>query len=130
MKKKETGIFLTFVRILLAACGVVTAYVLLTAGSPDSLTRRFFPDPGTDVYLALASSLAVFILGFFNYWGRDRAGFAELIELNADKIRLWRKKGKGDDEIAASILEALGLRKGYKYKMARKKLTAYLAGFK
>ena len=68
--------------------------------------------------------------GFFVFFSRDQENFRQLVQLNADKIREQRKAGKKDDEIADSILAAMGSTAGYRHNLARKKLVAYLAGFK
>ena len=109
--------------------GLVAMYSLLNAGNPDSLLRSLVPDPAHDVYVAVISSVLVFIFGFFVFFTRDREGFQRLVELNADQIRKLRKNGKSDEEIADSILAAMGSYSGYRHNMARKKLVIYLAEF-
>jgi len=109
--------------------GLVAMYALLNAGNPESLLRPFLPDPNHDVYLAVISSILVFILGFFVFFSRDQTGFRQLVQLNADQIRKLRKNGKSDEEIAGSILAAMGSYSGYKHNMARKKLVIYLSEF-
>lgn len=116
--------------ILMILIGFVAMYTLLNAGNPEGLFRPIFPDPLTDVYIAIISSVTVFILGFFVFFFRDQEGFRQLVEINGEQIRKWRKKKKGDEEIADSILQAMGFRSGYRYNMARKKLIVYLAEFK
>ena len=107
--------------------GLVAMYSLLNAGNPDSLLRSIIPDPAHDVYVAVISSVLVFFFGFFVFFTRDREGFRRLVELNADRIRKLRKNGKTDEEIAGSILAAMGSTSGYKHTMARKKLVVYLS---
>jgi hypothetical protein len=121
---------LYIIYILIVPISLVAGYTLLNAGSPNSLLRPIVPDPGHDVYVAIISSILVFILGFVVFYMRDREGFGQLIAMNADKIRKERKKGKSDAEIAESILSALKIRPGRRYNMARKKLVAYLSDFK
>jgi len=115
---------------LMIVVGLVAMYSLLNAGNPDSLLRPFFPDPKQDIYVAAVSSVLVFILGFFVFFSRDREGFRQLVNLNSDQIRKLRKKGKSDEEIAASILAAMGSYSGYKHNLARKKLVIALSEFK
>jgi uncharacterized protein YacL len=115
---------------LMIVIGLVAMYSLLNAGNPDSLLRSILPNPAHDVYVAVISSVLVFILGFFVFFSRDREGFQQLIELNADRIRSMRKRKKTDAQIADSILAAMGSTGGYRHNMARKKLIAYLAGFR
>ena len=110
--------------------GLVAMYSLLNAGNPDSLLRPIFPDPKYDLYVAMISSALVFILGFFVFFSRDQESFRQLVSLNAEKIRELREAGKKDEEIADSILAAMGSYSGYKHNMAKKKLLIYLAEFK
>ena len=110
--------------------GLVAMYSLLNAGNPDSLLRPILPNPAHDVYVAVVSSVLVFILGFFVFFSRDQEGFQQLIEINADRIRSMRKRKKTDAQIADSMLAAMGSTGGYRHNLARKKLVAYLAGFK
>jgi len=114
---------------LMIVVGLVAMYSLLNAGNPNSLLRSIIPDPAHDVYVAVISSVLVFIFGFFVFFTRDREGFRRLVELNADRIRKLRKNGETDEEIAGSILAAMGSYSGYKHNMARKKLVIYLSEF-
>jgi hypothetical protein len=121
---------LYIIYVLLVTIGLVAMYALLNAGNPDSLLRPIFPNPEYDLYVAIISSLLVFILGFFVFFSRDQTSFRQLVALNAEKIRALRTKGKKDEEIADSILAALGSQRGYRHNLARKKLLIYLAEFK
>ena len=105
-------------------------YSLLNTGNPDSLLRPFIPDPQNDIYVAVISSVLVFVLGFFVFYSRDREGFQQLVRLNADKIRDLRQKGKSDAEIADAILAAMGSISGYRHNLAKKKLMVALSEFK
>jgi hypothetical protein len=115
---------------LMILIGLVAMYSLLNTGNPDSLLRLIFPDPQDDLYVAVISSVLVFILGFFVFFSRDRDAFRQLVRLNADQIRSFRLKGKSDEEIAESILAAMGSRSGYRHNLARKKLLIALSEFK
>jgi len=114
---------------LLIAVGLVAMYSILNAGNTDSLLRLIFPSPAYDVYIAMVLSLIVFVLGFVVFFNRDSEGFRNLIEMNADRIRQLRNQGRPDEEIADSILAAMGSVAGYKHNMARKKLVVYLSQF-
>ena len=115
---------------LLIVVGLLAMYTILNAGNPDSLLRSVFPDPALDVYVALASSLTVFVLGFIVFYTRDSREFRNLIQLNGEKVRRLRNEGRTDNDIADSILEAMGSHSGYRHNMAKKKLVIYLAQFK
>jgi hypothetical protein len=109
--------------------GVIAMYTILNAGRPDSLLRPLFPDPTADVYVAVAASLTVFILGFFIFFERDRQGFKGLVRMNADQIKRLREEGQADGVIADSILNAMGSTSGYRHNLARKKLLIALSEF-
>ena len=121
---------LYIIYVLMVIIGLVAMYSLLNAGNPDSLLRPFFPDPKYDLYVAIIISVLVFILGFFVFFSRDQESFRQLVELNAGKIRELREAGKKDEEIADSILAAMGSHSGYKHNLARKKLLIYLSEFR
>jgi len=121
---------LYIIYVLMIIIGLVAMYSLLNAGNPDSLLRPFFPDPKYDLYVAMISSVLVFILGFFVFFSRDQESFRQLVALNAEKIRELRTEGKKDEEIADSILAAMGSYSGYKHNMAKKKLLLYLKEFR
>jgi hypothetical protein len=114
---------------LIIVIGVIAFYTLLNAGNPESLLRNFFPNPGTDIYIAAGSSFVVFVLGFIVFYSRDRQGFRYLVEQNGKKIRTMRKQGKDDMIIAESILAAMGSRSGYRHNLAKKKLLIALSEF-
>jgi hypothetical protein len=109
--------------------GLLAMYSILNAGSSESLLRIFFPSPASDVYVAAISSFIVFILGFVVFFTNDREGFRNLIALNGKKISALRSEGKSDEEIAESLLRAMGSLHGYRHRMARKKLILYLAEY-
>jgi len=110
--------------------GLVAMYSLLNIGNPGSLLRLLFSDAGYDFYVAVISSVLVFVMGFFVFYSRDREGFRQLIQLNADQIHEARNNGKSDEEIAVSILAAMGSTGGYRHNLARKKLVIALSEFK
>ncbi len=116
--------------VLMVAAGLVAMYTLLNTGRPDSLLRPVFPDPQDDFYIAIGSSVLVFILGFFVFYARDSEGFQQLMALNAEQIRKSRKKGLNDAQIADAILAAMGSVDGYRHRLNRKKLIAHLSRFR
>lgn len=113
--------------ILMSIAGVVAAYSLLTATSPQSLLRHLSPDPGNDVYIALGSSLLVFIIGFCLFFLKDADQFLEIVRLNQTRIDQLRKEGDTDAAIADSILGAMGIAPGRQRRLAQKKLIAYMS---
>ena len=121
---------LIVIYLLMIIIGLVAMYSLLNAGNPNSLLRPVFPDPKYDLYIAMISSVLVFILGFFVFYSRDQQSFRQLVQLNAENVRAARAEGKKDEEIADTILAAMGSYSGYRHNLARKKLLIYLSEFK
>lgn len=117
------------VYVLIIAIGLLAFYTIFNAGNPESVLRSFFPEPQTDAYIALIASFLVFVLGFIVFYSRDREGFQSLIEANQERIRSMRSRKKTDEEIADSILAAMGSTGGYRHNLARKKLLLYLSEF-
>ena len=115
---------------LIIIIGLIAMYSLLNAGNPDSLLRLLYEDAGYDFWVAVGSSLLVFIMGFIVFYSRDREGFRNLVQLNADQIHEARQQGKSNAEIADAILAAMGSTSGYRHNMARKKLVIALSEFK
>ena len=115
---------------LILLVGLVAMYTLLNVGNPDSLLRALVPNPKHDFWIAIGSSMTVFVLGFVVFYNRDTEGFRQLIEMNADQIRSMRKRKKTDEQIADSMLAAMGSTSGYKHNLARKRLLIYLSEFK
>ncbi len=116
--------------VLMILVGLVAMYSLLNTGSPDSWLRPLISDPGDDLYVAIISSVIVFVLGFFVFFSRDREGFRQLVKLNAEHVRNLRQKGKSDEEIADAIMAAMGSSSGYRHNLARRKLIIALSEFK
>ena len=123
-------VILYIVYALMVLTGLVAMYSLLNVGNPDSLLRPLVPNPQHDFWIAVGSSLIVFLLGFVVFYSRDSEGYRSLIEMNADQIRAMRKRNKSDEQIAESILAAMGSTGGYKHNLARKRLIVYLAQFR
>ena len=119
-----------FIYGLMMIIGLIAMYSLLNTGNPDSLLRLLYSDADYDFYVAIGSSLLVFILGFIVFYSRDREGFRQLVQLNADQIHEARSQGRSNEEIADSILAAMGSTSGYRHNLARKKLIIALAEFK
>jgi hypothetical protein len=115
--------------VLMILIGLVAMYAILNAGNPDSLLRPWVPNPAHDVYVAAITSFIIFILGFFVFFNRDREGFQNLVRLNAERIRTLRRNGQGDEEIAESILSAMGSSGGRRHNLAKRKLVIYLSEF-
>lgn len=121
---------INIVYALLIGVGLLAMYSLLNAGSSNSLLRSVFPDPSMDIYVAVGSSLVVFVLGFVVFFNRDSQGFCNLIEMNGERVKQLRSEGRTDEEIADSILSAMGSSSGYKHNIAKKKLVVYLAQYR
>ncbi|VEN74002.1 conserved hypothetical protein [Candidatus Desulfarcum epimagneticum] len=113
--------------ILVVCLALAAAYSLLTAGSPDSLLRHVIENPKHDVWAAFAFSFMVFALGFWAFFSKEKERFEEMVKTNRDRILSLRQAGKTDDEIADSILDAMGAPPGQGRRAARKKLVFHMS---
>ncbi len=118
---------LWIVYILLVLTGIVTFYAIFNIGNPHSLFRLIIKTNRYDLYIVMGGSLIVFFLGFLVFYFRQEEGFSQLLWLNKDRIRSLRKQGYNDDQIAEDLLSALGMKKGYRYKMTKKRLVLELS---
>ncbi len=115
---------------VLLALALATAYVWFTIGDAGSLTRHLFKDPAADVPLLYGLSISMFLMGFFVFFLRDQSRYRALVEANAEKIRELRARNMEDDAIADAMLKALGSERGYRHRLARKKILALLRRFR
>jgi len=121
---------LWIVYILLILTGLITFYALFNVGNPHSLFRVIFKSGAYDFYVAVGGSLVVFLLGFLIFYFRQQEGFTELLWLNRERIQTLRRKGYSDEQIAEDLLSALGMKKGYRYNMTKKRLVLELSAIK
>ncbi len=118
---------LWIVYILLVSTGIVTFYAIFNIGNPHSLFRLVIKTDRYDLYIVMGGSLVVFFLGFLVFYFRQEEGFSQLLWLNRDRIRSLRKQGYSDDQIAEDLLSALGMKRGYRFKMTKKRLVLELS---
>ena len=118
---------LWIVYILLVSTGIVTFYAIFNIGNPHSLFRLIIKTDRYDLYIVMGGSLVVFFLGFLVFYFRQEEGFSQLLWLNRDRIRSLRKQGYSDDQIAEDLLSALGMKRGYRFKMTKKRLVLELS---
>ena len=121
---------LWIVYILLVLIGLITFYALFNVGNPHSLFRLVVKTDAYDLYIAMGGSLLVFFLGFLLFYFRQQEGYSQLLWINKDRIRTLRNKGYTDEQIADDLLSALGINKGYRYKMMKKRLILELSNIK
>ncbi len=118
---------LWIVYIFLVSTGIVTFYAIFNIGNPHSLFRLIIKTDRYDLYIVMGGSLVVFFLGFLVFYFRQEEGFSQLLWLNRDRIRSLRKQGYSDDQIAEDLLSALGMKRGYRFKMTKKRLVLELS---
>ncbi len=105
---------MNIVYVLIIAVGLVAMYSLLNAGNTNSLLRPVFPDPAKDLYVAVISSLIVFVLGFVVFFNRDSEGFRNLIEMNGERIHQLRNHFQQTINalLGQAVLPLLGITQG------------------
>ena len=118
---------LLIVYILLVLTGIVTFYAIFNIGNPNSLFRLVIKSDRYDLYIIMGGSLIVFFLGFLVFYFRQQEGFTQLLWLNRDRIQTLRNQGFSDEQIAEDLLSALGMKRGYRYNMTKKRLMLELS---
>ena len=118
---------LLIVYILLVLTGIVTFYAIFNIGNPNSLFRLVIKSDRYDLYIIMGVSLIVFFLGFLVFYFRQQEGFTQLLWLNRDRIQTLRNQGFSDEQIAEDLLSALGMKRGYRYNMTKKRLMLELS---
>ncbi len=109
---------------------VITIYLLYNVGNPHSLLRYFIKDTSYDLYITFAFAFSMSLISFFTSLVKENRDYRELIENNIDYIRELRRKKWTDEQIAESILQALGSREGFHHRYARRKLVLFLSKVK
>ena len=115
---------------VMTAIGLLIIYVVLHAGSPDSLVRSVLPDPAMDRPLALIGGVVIFLLFIFIHLIRDRETFQYLAESYANEAKTLRLDGRTDEQIADYILASVGSRPGRRHDLARRKIIKHLSRVK
>jgi len=118
---------LSIVYILLVLTGIITFYAIFNIGNPNSLFRLVIKSDRYDLYIIMGGSLIVFFLGFLVFYFRQQEGFTQLLWLNRDRIQTLRNQGFSDEQIAEDLLSALGMKRGYRYNMTKKRLMLELS---
>jgi len=121
---------LWLIYILIVVFGMVGLYAIFNVGNPHSLLRLFIKTDVYDIYIVMGVSLIVFFLGFLVFYFRQQEGYTNLLWTNKDRIRSLRGKGYTDEQIAEDLLLALGMKKGYRYNLAKKRLVLELSSIK
>jgi len=118
---------LWLIYVLMLLTGITSIYTIFNVGNPHSLLRWVIKPDSYDLYIAMGASLAVFLLGFFVFYFRQQQGYEQLLRMNQDHIKLLRKKGYQDNQIAEDLLSALGMKTGIRYKFVKKRLILELS---
>jgi hypothetical protein len=116
--------------LVVLAAAAVAGYTILKAGDPDNLLRPFIDNPERDMYAAAAAGAVIFAMMFVLNFLRDRETYRFLVENHLEYIRSERKKGRGDAQIAESILQSVGSKPGRRHDFAKKKMTEHMARYR
>lgn len=116
--------------ILIVIFGIVGLYAIFNIGNPHSLLRLLIKSDAYDIYIVIAVSLIVFFLGFLVFYFRQQEGYSDLLWMNRERIRSLREEGRTDEQIAEDLLSALGMKRGYRYNLVKKRLVLELSSIK
>ncbi len=121
---------LRVIYILIVVFGLVGLYAIFNVGNPHSLFRWIIKSDAYDLYIAMGVSLLVFFLGFLVFYFRQQEGYTQLLWMNRERIRALREKRYSDEQIAEDLLSALGMKRGYRYNLVKKRLVLELSSIK
>lgn len=121
---------LRVIYILIVVFGLVGLYAIFNVGNPHSLFRWIIKSDAYDLYIAMGVSLLVFFLGFLVFYFRQQEGYTQLLWMNRERIRALREKRYSDEQIAEDLLSALGMKRGYRYNLIKKRLVLELSSIK
>ena len=106
---------------------LLTFYGIFNAGNPNSIFRLVVKDPAYDITITVVLAVVSFALILLLTRGGGQGRLLHLLEVNRDHIQSLRRKGKSDDFIAESFLSELGVKSGFLYRLARRRVLRYLS---
>jgi hypothetical protein len=106
---------------------LLTFYGIFNAGNPNSVFRLVVKDPAYDVTTTVVLAVGSFALIMLLTMGGGQNRLRHLLELNSDHIRELRRRGKSDAFIADSFLSELGVKSGFLYRLAKRRVLRYLS---
>jgi len=103
-------------------------YSIFNVGNPHSIFRFLIKDPSYDISftLTLSGLIGALAILLYSFRLRDQSPIVFLLNSNIEYIKLLKKRGNSNEEIAESFLNELGKNRGFLYKIAKKKVIRYL----
>ncbi|MBN2553271.1 MAG: hypothetical protein JXB06_10910 [Spirochaetales bacterium] len=113
--------------ILVGLLLLLTFYGIFNAGNPNSIFRLVVKDPGYDITITVALAVISFALILLLTAGGGQSRLFHLLKVNQDHIQSLRRRGKSEDFIADSFLSELGVKSGFLYRLAKRRVLRYLS---
>ncbi len=101
-------------------------YSIFNAGNPESIFRFIIKDPGYDITVTLILSVFIILIAVKFLTDKQQDPIFEMLEKNKEYINKLREKGKSNGDIADSFLKEIGIKKGFSYPSAQRKVLRYL----
>ena len=105
---------------------IIVSYLIFNAGNPNSLVRYIIKDPSYDIIILVVFAVLISLMSFYYAHTNETGGYGKIVQANLKKIQKLRRKGKTNEEIAEVILNAMNVKKGYRYHYAEKRLVLTL----
>ncbi len=105
---------------------IIVFYLIFNVGNPNSLLRYIIKDPSYDVVILVVIAVSISLMSFYYVHTSETGGYEKVVQVNLKKIRKLRRSGKTDEEIAKAILNAINIKKGYRYHYAMRRLRIIL----
>ena len=115
-----------FFFIVFAILSVIVLYLIFNVGNPNSLLRYIIKNPSYDIIILVVIAAFISLMSFYYAHTSETGGYGKIVQVNLKKIQKLRKRGKTNEEIAEAILNAMNVKKGYRYHYAMRRLIVIL----
>lgn len=127
MQDRDKQIIRKVLYVVLAILMITTFYLIFNVGNPNSLLRYIIEDTSFDLLITVLCSVGIGVIVIILSHKKEDRPLKYLLDMNKDHIRTLREKGKSDHYIAEDFLKAVGIKKGFFYRIAFWRVLRYLA---
>ncbi len=105
---------------------VIVFYLIFNVGNPNSILRYVIKSSSYDTIILVVLAAFLSLMSFYYVHASETGGYEKIVQANLKKIQKLRKRGKTNEEIAESILNAMNVKKGYRYRYAMRRVIIIL----
>lgn len=112
--------------IIVVILSIIIVFLIFNTGNPNSILRYIIKDPSYDFIILFALAVLLSLMSFYYAHTNETGGYEKIVQANLKNIRRLRKNRKTNKEIAETILNAMNMRRGYRYHYALRRLIILL----